>query len=147
MALSAAVYIELYNHLESYNEKSDLPQEIRNAAEAACNKLNKYYPDSDGLAYIFGLLLDPRCKQEWYKSVGIHADITKRNKSAAVGFWDEDYKPQIDSQSEANTLEGVILASQMKRKRFSKHDEFRQYLALPPFQVEKVPNNDILCRK
>ncbi|CAG7701167.1 unnamed protein product [Allacma fusca] len=77
--------------------KSDLPQEIRNAAEAA----------------------------------------------AAVGFWDEHYKPQIDSQSEANTLEGDILASQMKRKRLSKHDEFRQYLALPP--VEKVPNNDILC--
>ncbi|CAG7816454.1 unnamed protein product, partial [Allacma fusca] len=57
MALSAAVYIELYNHLEGYTKEMGHRDEICAAAAAACSKLNKYYPTSDGLVYIMGLLL------------------------------------------------------------------------------------------
>ncbi|CAG7826066.1 unnamed protein product [Allacma fusca] len=145
MTLSAAIYMELYKHLESYNSRSNLPKEMMVAAKAACEKLNKYYPESDGLVYILGLLLDPRCKLEWYKSVGIDTQTIRKNKRTALEFWDEFYKPSHESVNNAEDKlvdDGDILSSQMKRKRMSKPDEFRTYLSMPP--VEKVVNNDIL---
>jgi hypothetical protein len=52
MSLTAAIYINLYNHLESYNKKGGWMMKV---AKLACEKLNKYYPTTDGLVYIWGL--------------------------------------------------------------------------------------------
>ncbi|CAG7820475.1 unnamed protein product, partial [Allacma fusca] len=41
MALSAAIYIELYYHFESYNSRSKLAKEMMDAAKATCEKLRK----------------------------------------------------------------------------------------------------------
>ncbi|CAG7829875.1 unnamed protein product, partial [Allacma fusca] len=60
MSLTAAIYIELYNHLESYKENGDHHISKITAAKLACNKLNVYYPKTDGLVYVMGILLDPR---------------------------------------------------------------------------------------
>ncbi|CAG7648231.1 unnamed protein product, partial [Allacma fusca] len=32
--------------------------------------------------------LDPRCKCQWYKSVGISPSVAKQNKTLALQFWD-----------------------------------------------------------
>ncbi|CAG7832563.1 unnamed protein product, partial [Allacma fusca] len=130
MALSAAVYIELYNHLETFSVDNCSSSEIVTAAAAACEKLNKYYASSDGLVYVMGLLLDPRCKLDWYKSVGISADVIKANKKVALENWDRFYKSE-DVAIPDNNDASDILSTQMKRSKQSKMDEFRKYLSLP----------------
>ncbi|CAG7815583.1 unnamed protein product, partial [Allacma fusca] len=141
MALSAAVYIELYNHLESYKKANGKGEEICSAAAAACDKLNKYYPTSDGLVYVMGLILDPRCKLEWYKCVGIPSQVAKSNKKMALQHWDTFYKPRnAEMYSVEEPLD--ILASQVKRAKTDRRDEFREYLSMPT--VESVKDNDCL---
>ncbi|CAG7824481.1 unnamed protein product, partial [Allacma fusca] len=46
MCLTAAYYMDIYDHLESYNIKSGHHASILEAAKLACDKLNKYYPES-----------------------------------------------------------------------------------------------------
>lgn len=63
----AMVYIKLYNHLESYivdpqkklkgidpKTGKQYPTWLQDAANKAFQKLDKYYPSSDGLVYIVG---------------------------------------------------------------------------------------------
>ncbi|CAG7832864.1 unnamed protein product, partial [Allacma fusca] len=115
--------------------------EICSAAAVACDKLNKYYPTSDGLVYVMGLILDPRCKLEWYKCVGIPSQVAKSNKKMALQHWDTFYKPRnAEMYSVEEPLD--ILASQVKRAKTDRRDEFREYLSMPT--VESVKDNDCL---
>ncbi|XP_021967047.1 zinc finger BED domain-containing protein DAYSLEEPER [Folsomia candida] len=49
MALSALIYQKLYDHLENYSNDNTHSEWILVAAKQAYDKLNKYYPTSDGL--------------------------------------------------------------------------------------------------
>ena len=69
------------------------PTFLLEAAKCACDKLNKYYPSSDGLAYIIGTVLDPRCKMVWYPSVKFENRVVKGYKRALNRCWAK-YKPQ-----------------------------------------------------
>lgn len=79
MSLSVMIYIELYNHLESYSVEGHSAFLVK-AANLACTKLNKYYPTSDGLVYVVGTVLDPRCKMAWYSSVKFEPAVVKGYK-------------------------------------------------------------------
>ncbi|CAG7732349.1 unnamed protein product, partial [Allacma fusca] len=117
MALSAAVYIELYKHVEKYSTETGSRSEIVEAAVAACEKLNKYYATSDGLVYVMGLLLNPRCKLEWYSSVGIETRIINANKRAAIQHWNAQYSTPAPACTDVDEQCGDILALQMKRAK------------------------------
>ncbi|CAG7718884.1 unnamed protein product [Allacma fusca] len=114
MALTAAVYIALYEHLESF-KKGKVGADMLNAAEAACDKLNKYYPDSDGLVYIMGLLCDPRCKLQWYRIVGISKQVISQNKQAALSYWNEYYNVFEDETvvDETTSSSNNLIAAQI----------------------------------
>ncbi|CAG7692586.1 unnamed protein product [Allacma fusca] len=91
MSLSAAVYIELFNHLESFTPQKHCSGIVK-AATSACSKLNKYYPQTDSPVYVIGLVLDRRCKFYWYRTVGISEDIVKANKKEVISNWKTFYK-------------------------------------------------------
>ncbi|CAG7718826.1 unnamed protein product [Allacma fusca] len=86
MSLTAASYIDLYNHLESFNGKTEFHPNILAAAKLACEKLNEYYPKSDGFVYLAGIVLDPRCKLEWHRSVGFKSLVQVLLQSADPNF-------------------------------------------------------------
>ncbi|CAG7631219.1 unnamed protein product, partial [Allacma fusca] len=68
--------------------------ELVEAAKLACDKLNKYYPKSDGLVYIVG-----------------------------VDLWKKEYKPQNGQMCVDDSFKEDIFSIQMKKARFSVHDE------------------------
>ncbi|CAG7785244.1 unnamed protein product [Allacma fusca] len=109
----------LYNHLENFKFENGKGVDVCKAATSACEKLNKYYPTSDGLVYVMGLLLDPRCKTEWYKSVGIPSKVSKQNKKMALDYWDKFYKPKDGNALEPKNTSD-ILAAQVKRAKMSR---------------------------
>ncbi|CAG7818140.1 unnamed protein product [Allacma fusca] len=130
MALSAAIYIDLFRHLESYKPTSQNADMVA-AAKAACDKLNKYYKSSDALVYILGLVMDPRCKLTWYKNVGIHAEV-RNNKRKLLSKWQTVYKTSAEPAESSNNMDCFdLIAIQMAKSGKENFDELRNYLALP----------------
>ncbi|CAG7819475.1 unnamed protein product [Allacma fusca] len=141
MALTAAVYIALYEHLESF-KKGKVGAEMLNAAEAACDKLNKYYPDSDGLVYIMGLVCDPRCKLQWYRIVGISKQVISQNKQTALSYWNEYYNVSEDETvvDETTSSSNNLIAAQMSNRKGTRIDEFKSFLTAPVVDALKYDN-------
>ncbi|CAG7637659.1 unnamed protein product, partial [Allacma fusca] len=114
--------------------------EIVKAANAACTKLNKYYPSSDGLVYVMGL--DPRCKFQWYKHVGIKGDVVKQNKQKAIECWNKNYKNEVQKSTAETSESTSLLASQMQGAKCSTVDQYRAYYSSPV--VDATKTEDIL---
>lgn len=104
ISLCALVYMQLFKHVESFmapansstgramqseNDPPNAPEWLQEAAKQAYDKLNKYYPSSDGEIYVIGtgnvtsivflnlsiyllralfIVLDPRLKLDWHKA-------------------------------------------------------------------------------
>ncbi|CAG7826752.1 unnamed protein product, partial [Allacma fusca] len=98
LCLTAAYYVHLYDHLESYNIKNGHDPALVEAAKLACDKLNKYYPKSDGLVYIVGVVLNPRLKFEWHSQVGFKEMVPKYRRMI-TDLWKKEYKPQNGQMS------------------------------------------------
>ncbi|XP_035708216.1 zinc finger BED domain-containing protein DAYSLEEPER-like [Folsomia candida] len=134
MSLSAMVYMELYTHLESYSIEKGHSEIVVKAAINACDKLNKYYPTSDGLVYVVGLILDPRSKLTWYSCNPTYfsIELVKEYRGVITKYWNDRYKPanSTPEQNEADqTSEDDLFTSQMKRARFDARDELQIYLS------------------
>ncbi|CAG7720964.1 unnamed protein product, partial [Allacma fusca] len=54
--------------------------------------LQKYYPTSDGEAYIVSTVLDPRCKLEFYKAAHWKKDWIDSSKKMVTDVWKSNYK-------------------------------------------------------
>ncbi|CAG7822503.1 unnamed protein product [Allacma fusca] len=66
LSLIALIYQQLFSHLESYKTSTSCHSDLKETAERAIEKLEKYYPTSDGLVCLMSLILDPRCRLKWY---------------------------------------------------------------------------------
>ncbi|CAG7719655.1 unnamed protein product [Allacma fusca] len=63
MSFSAAVYIILYKHLETFQASHSGQNVILTVASAAMEKFNKYYRSSDAMVYVMGLRPPARVSQ------------------------------------------------------------------------------------
>ncbi|CAG7714118.1 unnamed protein product, partial [Allacma fusca] len=124
MSLTAAIYIQLYEHLESYKNDSGHHPSIIHAAKLACDKMNVYYPKTDGLVYLMGIVLDPRCKLYWHASVGFKTLVSV-------------YKKAIYD----------IIERQMKRVKYDDRDELDKYLSEGPCKLSDHPDNVLIWWK
>ncbi|CAG7718825.1 unnamed protein product [Allacma fusca] len=138
MSLTAASYIDLYNHLESFNGKTEFHPNILAAAKLACEKLNEYYPKSDGFVYLAGIVLDPRCKLEWHRSVGFKS-LVQGYKTTITKYWQKFYKP-VQEMGAEEPATADIFERQMKRAKYDCKDELEKYLSLPPIKSSDLPN-------
>lgn len=138
------VYIELYTHLEKYTTSNGYSGTLVTAALNAITKLNKYYPSSDGLVYVIGTILDPRCKLALFttNTTTFPKDLTKNYKSALKNTWKLYYKPNWravnaigsekgDSHSNEKKLDTQedLFAIHLKKAKLDNRDELQLYLA------------------
>ncbi|CAB4473440.1 unnamed protein product [Rhizophagus irregularis] len=54
------------NNIEDFLEEATRSDDIINAANNAKNKLQQYYPSSDGLVYVIATIIDPQHKLQYY---------------------------------------------------------------------------------
>ncbi|CAG7726899.1 unnamed protein product [Allacma fusca] len=138
MSLSAASYVDLYDHLESYTDETKCHSAILSAAKKACEKLNDYYPKSDGLVYVVGIVLDPRCKLDWHKSVG-YKNMVPSYKALVTKCWRSFYKSTEESPKDDDVVLDVF-ERQMKRAKYDSRDELEKYLSDGPVKSSDLPN-------
>lgn len=103
------------------NDVQKYPTWLVEAAQRGYDKLEKYYPSSDGLVYIVGtgkfkisyyfmcdrllnlnniLVLDPRCKLVWYKATGWPKEWIDFCRKSVTDLYKSQYKqksPQDDA--------------------------------------------------
>ncbi|CAG7816318.1 unnamed protein product, partial [Allacma fusca] len=60
-------------------------------AECGWEKLKKYYPSSDGEAYIISTILDPRCKLEFFKNSNWRKEWIDNCKKTINEVWKKNY--------------------------------------------------------
>ncbi|CAG7721977.1 unnamed protein product, partial [Allacma fusca] len=145
MSLTAAIYIQLYEHLESYKNDSGHHSSIIHAAKLACDKMNVYYPKTDGLVYLMGIVLDPRCKLYWHASVGFKT-LVSVYKKAICKFWNSYYKISGGDQTEDPIVDDII-ERQMKRVKYDDRDELDKYLSEGPCKLSDHPDNVLIWWK
>jgi hypothetical protein len=135
ISFCAIVFYKIFSHLEKYivntkrglkginpTTKKPYADWIRMVAQKCYDKLDSYYPSSDGLVYVLGtgtlssywiylifisefqysnynlpylfsnLVLDPRCKMEWFKNAKFSNDVLRDYKRFAIYIY---YKIQL----------------------------------------------------
>ncbi|CAG7733509.1 unnamed protein product, partial [Allacma fusca] len=127
MSLTGLVYIQLFRHVEAYKSNSRAQLPIVEAAKLAYIKMDKYYPSSDGLVYIVGQVLDPRCKLKWFKEVNFKPDVIKGYKQTVIDYWKKHYKPVGLANCDEDAED--IFERQLKRARPDNRDEMEIYLS------------------
>ncbi|CAG7827555.1 unnamed protein product [Allacma fusca] len=138
MSLTAAIFIEMYNHLESYQEESQYDLGIIKAAKLACEKLNVYYPKTAGLVYVLGIVLDPRCKLDWHKSVGFDK-LVPNYRRTILSYFKSHYMTSAENVIEEPNDDDLI-QRQMKKARFDSRNEFEKYLSGNPCRLVEGEN-------
>ncbi|CAG7728917.1 unnamed protein product, partial [Allacma fusca] len=121
------------------NSSVDVPNVIPSwlscAATAGWEKLQKYYPTSDGEVYLISTILDPRCKLEFFKISHWKREWTDRAKKCITEVWKKEYKPQTKAGNEANnpanpgsSVFANMYASRSTSSRIKSDDELVRYL-------------------
>ncbi|CAG7815162.1 unnamed protein product [Allacma fusca] len=108
------------------------------AATNACDKLNKYYPKTDGLVHILGIFLDPRLKLDWHKTAGFKDNVSSY-KRTIIQVWNA-YKPAQEDISKEVEMYDDLFDRQMKRARIDSRDELEKYISQHPVKSSEVPN-------
>ncbi|CAG7818507.1 unnamed protein product, partial [Allacma fusca] len=85
-------------------------------------------------------VLDPRCKLDWYKTVGVSDAVIKGNKKSLALLWTKCYKQSssVAMESENETRGFDLVADQMRHVNTDKYDELRAYLSFPVVDSTKV---------
>ncbi|CAG7720676.1 unnamed protein product [Allacma fusca] len=149
----ASVYQDLFDHLDSFIEvpigstslgpqrNHAYPVWLQNAARAGLGKLRKYYPSTDGLPYVAGTILDPRCKSTWFKAVNWKKDWIDGSVRTFKNEWKRNYKLQELNPPDQNIVDDVEFESQTLFKQMSgfsasaEEDEVNRYLKEKPVSV------------
>ncbi|CAJ0649730.1 11883_t:CDS:2, partial [Entrophospora sp. SA101] len=133
---SVPIYNYLIDLIEDFLELQH-PEDICSAAEKAKDKLQKFYPTSDGLVYIVATIMDPRLKMQYYIDNEFD-DYIEMYKEKISDLWKMEYMPiqecntTIQTTKTPNTLESHIL----KRRKNIQTDELDMYLNSPPLNFD-----------
>ncbi|KAJ6648282.1 putative AC transposase [Pseudolycoriella hygida] len=163
----AGVYQELFNLLEKYvktdvgdkgflaskrakrNDIQRYPAWLVEAAQRGLNKLEKCYPSSDGLVYIVGTVLDPRCKLLWYKATGWPKEWIDHCRKGVTELYKSQYK-RIDVESTTtapsngqtkHSFKDLFSKQTKQYQKSSADDELKAYLS------ENVVDPDLLVKE
>lgn len=71
ISLCGLIYVNLFEHVEKFskNNANEYPVWLVKAAQAAYEKLDKYYPSTDGLSYVVGTGTTPSSLNNYDKNV------------------------------------------------------------------------------
>jgi hAT family C-terminal dimerisation region/Domain of unknown function (DUF4413) len=160
VSFCAMVYNTVFDHLKAYipdqNKKSstdsgnvnETPDWITAAAQSAWNKLEKYYPSSDGLVYVLGTVLDPRCKLDYYKSARFKQAVITKYRRQITEEWEILYKPKqtenVVSDAQNQPLQVSLFEKHMSSfSKKEKKDELEIYLSQRVVSSDSVKNGSL----
>ncbi|CAB4472701.1 unnamed protein product [Rhizophagus irregularis] len=111
------IYNYLIDKIEDFlDEETDTKSEdVVNATNNAKNKLQQYYPSSDGLVYIIAT-----------------KDYIIAYKNQIKELWVTKYKPENNENDNQNINQNSLAAHMFKKRKTSYSDELKAYLNEPP---------------
>ncbi|KAJ6634728.1 putative AC transposase [Pseudolycoriella hygida] len=151
--LSPFLYQVLLYHLEKY-KKNDYdivpgpanryrsnsevvvshPEWLVRSAVRGLDKLENYYPSTDGLVYI--VATDPRYKLTWYKATGWPKEWIDFCRKSVTDLYKSQYKPQtqekttqpITTTNPRQTFDDIFSTQMKNHVKSSTDDELKKYL-------------------
>jgi hypothetical protein len=114
---------------------------LRDAIQAAHDKIHKYYADAWADMYAISVILDPRLKMEYYEGNGWDPNRMAHAKDALLRVV-EEYGPAASQSGQADNLDHLGIMGQWmfgapKRRRLEKGSEVEKYLAVPTIDAHK----------
>ncbi|CAH1761519.1 8434_t:CDS:2 [Entrophospora sp. SA101] len=101
---------------------------VVDAAKKAQEKLQKYYPMSDGLVYVIAAIIDPHLKIEYYIDNEFGNNYIEIYKNQIKKLW-ESYIPNNQHEEVQNDKKPSALAPHMQKKhKHSNDDELKIFL-------------------
>ena len=174
-----STYQFLFKHLEKYivdptrglkgfdkTSGESYPTYLQIAAKSGWEKIKKYYPSSDGFAYVGGtgellvilasifnlmvlvwltsfcfLVLDPRCKLAWYKITGWPKSWIEDCKRKVKNKWETVYKPQVNMGSvegDSSPVDDFFYDQLKKLVSKDSKDELQRFLGESSANLDSV---------
>ncbi|CAB4410083.1 unnamed protein product [Rhizophagus irregularis] len=127
------IYNYLIDNIEDFLEEATRSDDIINAANNAKNKLQQYYPSSDGLVYVIATIIDPRHKLQYYIDNEFEVGYIDTYKKQIKELWLTEYKPKNnENDNQNNNNQNSLAAHMFKKRKTSFTDELEAYLSEPP---------------
>ncbi|KAF0354785.1 zinc finger bed domain-containing protein ricesleeper 2-like [Gigaspora margarita] len=129
--------IPIYNYLidliEKFLKEESYSNDIINAIDKAKLKLQKYYPTTNGLAYITAAIIDPRLKLDYFKDQDFDEETIEIYQQQIINLWKTKYMPtQNQNNNQATNKSSGLMAYMVKKKRHNDLDELIKFLKEPP---------------
>ncbi|CAJ0636096.1 9787_t:CDS:2 [Entrophospora sp. SA101] len=116
------------NGLKDYVLSNFEQPNVVDAAKKAQEKLQKYYPMSDGLVYVIAAIIDPHLKIEYYIDNEFGNNYIEIYKNQIKKLW-ESYIPNNQHEEVQNDKKPSALAPHMQKKhKHSNDDELKIFL-------------------
>ncbi|CAG8786743.1 15771_t:CDS:2, partial [Dentiscutata erythropus] len=152
-------YLEkIYKILHYFKEATDYAEDklndtiednteqiIKNATNAAKNKILKYYSFTDKDLYKISIILDPRLKLKYFKNNNFNSTYITEAKNLIFKIWNQEYKEKYPNmlqqkRNDSNNKYDDIFQHVFKQRKVDYTDELEDYLSA---SIEKK-NIDIL---
>ncbi|CAG8852402.1 43355_t:CDS:2, partial [Gigaspora margarita] len=129
--------IPIYNYLidliEKFLKEESYSSDIINAIDKAKLKLQKYYPTTNGLAYITAAIIDPRLKLDYFKDQDFDEETIEIYQQQIINLWKTKYMPtQNQNNNQATNKSSGLMAYMVKKKKHNDLDELIKFLKEPP---------------
>ncbi|CAB5382552.1 unnamed protein product [Rhizophagus irregularis] len=131
LAFTIPAYNYLLNKIEDIIDNNNIRIEIKNAATAAKNKIEEYYPTTGGHIYIIATAMDPRLKLQYYDDNDWEAEYILEAKKIVTDIWNNFYKNNIDISQSSDNLEDDLLSHIFKKRKTERDDELKSYFREP----------------
>ncbi|CAB4380427.1 unnamed protein product [Rhizophagus irregularis] len=131
LAFTIPAYNYLLDKIEDIIDNNNIRIEIKNAATAAKNKIEEYYPTTGGHIYIIATAMDPRLKLQYYDDNDWEAEYILEAKKIVTDIWNNFYKNNIDISQSSDNLEDDLLSHIFKKRKTERDDELKSYFREP----------------
>ncbi|CAB4437317.1 unnamed protein product [Rhizophagus irregularis] len=137
------IYNYLIDKIEDFlDEETDTKlEDVVNAANNAKNKLQQYYPSSDGLVYIIATIIDPRHKLQYYTDNEFEEDYIIAYKNQIKELWKRktSYSDELEAylnEPPANFDMDILAFWKVHENKFPNLSKVaRDFLAIPGTSV------------
>ncbi|KAF0534278.1 zinc finger bed domain-containing protein ricesleeper 2-like [Gigaspora margarita] len=149
--------IPIYNYLidliEKFLKEESYSNDIINAIDKAKLKLQKYYPTTNGLAYITAAIIDPRLKLDYFKDQDFDEETIEIYQQQIINLWKTKYMPtQNQNNNQATNKSSGLMAYMLHETDYPNLARIaRDFLAIPgtSVPVERIFSNsaDLISSK
>ncbi|CAG8526270.1 27760_t:CDS:2, partial [Gigaspora margarita] len=121
--------IPIYNYLldliENFLKEDSYSNDIINAINKAKLKLQKYYPTTNGLAYIISI--------KYFKDRDFDDETIEIYQQQIINLWKTKYMPiQSQNNNQTTNKSSGLMAYIIKKRKHNELDELIKYLKEPP---------------